>query len=195
MQALAPCVSLWSQGHPFQSSRFLFCTSWERHLKHELDIFQSMHSLGSPQLIFRSLRASLFGMDLGTGVPACQEQLCVTGEIFISCQFNNRSFAHSQNWLLNLAGVLTARSWKMRLSTWKGPRQKPKHPKNVLRSSGTLWQNQRFVFTVAGQKQGSTKQTAVPLSLHLGGMSFSGQGRRYCSGFSLSLSYLLHTIF
>lgn len=143
--------------------RVPFRTSWERHFKHELDIFQSMHSLGSPQLIFRSLWASLFRMDLGTGVPACQEQLCVTGEIFISCQFNNRSLAHSQNCQLNLAGVLTARSWRMRLSTWKGPRQKPKHLRNVLRSSGTLWRKQRFVPTVAGRKQSSSKQTAVAL--------------------------------
>lgn len=140
--------------------RFFSCTSWERYFKHELDIFQPMHSLGSPHLIFR---AFLFRVDLGTGVPACQEQLCVTGEIFISCQFNNRSLAHSQNRLLNLAGVLTARSWKMRLSTWKGPGQKPKHPRNVLRRSGTLWWNQRFVSTVAGQKQNSAKQAAVAL--------------------------------
>lgn len=115
-----------------------------------LDSFQPMHSLGSPRLIFR---AFLFRVDLGTGVPACQEQLCVTGEIFISCQFNNRSRAHSQNWLLNLAGVLTARSWKMRLSTWKGPRQKPRHPKNVLRSSGTVRRNQRFVSTRQGKSR------------------------------------------
>lgn len=156
----SPWVSLWSQDPMFQSSGFLSCASWERHSKHELDVFQPMHSLGSPQLIFR---AFLFRVDLGTGVPACQEQLCVTGEIFISCQFNNRRLAHSQNWLLNLAGVLTARSWKMRLSTWKGPGQKPKHPRNVLRSSGTLQRNQRFVSTVARRKQGSTKQAAVAL--------------------------------
>lgn len=123
-----------------------------------LDTFQPTHSLGSPRLIFR---AFLFRVDLGTGVPACQEQLCVTGEIFISCQFNNRSPAHSQNWLLNLAGVLTARSWKMRLSTWKGPRQKPRHPKNVLRELWNTPAEPEICFHAAGQKQSSTKQAAV----------------------------------
>lgn len=120
-------------------------------------------------------------MDLGTGVPACQEQLCVTAEIFIPCRFNNRSLAHPQSWRLNLAAVLTACSWKMSLSTWKGLGQK--HLRNVLRIPRPLRAEPELV-SHRGRAQGRVKLRRWCGSLHLGGMNFNGQARKHFSGSS-----------
>jgi hypothetical protein len=48
------------------------------------------------------------------GATACQR-----GNISLSHQLNDRSTACSLSTVLNLAGMVTARLWKMRLLTWK----------------------------------------------------------------------------